>query len=427
MSIEAELRREFDRWESKGTTALKVLPYLLLAIGVTVTVLQWLPDEPAHLTAALGLSIAAALWLLWFHTLHPGWHQNRRLMGFYYAGLVLLIAGLVAIAPWYGFFAFIGYPQAFAYLHGRWRYAGAAATAMISAAAFTGGGSTIAAEQLWGVWLAVGAVSVVLAGALFYFTEMAIRRNDLQRQALVELHEANTKLETALAVNAGLQAQLMVQAREAGVHDERQRMARDLHDTLAQSLAGILTQLQAAEQTLDQPATLRRHMANAMNLTRDTLTEARTTVYAVQPDVLAEARLPEAISEVARRWSEVNAVGTAVTTTGDVRPMHTDVEVALLRTAQEALANVAKHARASRVSLTLSYMEDLVTLDVLDDGVGFDPDTRRANGSRNGGFGLAGMRQRVQRLAGSLAIESETGGGTVISASVPAIPAGGGA
>lgn len=97
----------------------------------------------------------------------------------------------------------------------------------------------------------------------------------------------------------------------------------------------------------------------------------------------------------------------------------------LLRATQEALANVAKHARASRVGLTLSYMEDLVTLDVRDDGVGFEPDARRATGGADGGFGLAGMRQRVQRLAGRLVIESEPGGGTAISASVPAIPAGG--
>ncbi|WP_307834476.1 sensor histidine kinase [Paractinoplanes lichenicola] len=425
MSIEAELREEFDRWESKGTLALKLLPYVLLAVGVVVTLLRPMGDEPVHLTVVLGLSITTALWILWFDTLHPAWHDNRPLMGFYYAGLMLQIAGLVALAPWYGFFAFTGYPQAF-HLHGRWRYAGAAATAMISAAAFLGGVGTINAEDLWTAWLAVGALSGVLAVALFYFTERAVHRNDMQRQALVELHEANVKLEAALAENAGLQAQLMVQAREAGVLDERQRLAREIHDTLAQSLAGILTQLQAAEQTIDDPATLRRHMTAAMTLTRDSLTEARETVYAVQPAVLAEARLPDAIGAVARQWSQVNAVEAAVTTTGDARPLHADVEVTLLRTAQEALANVAKHARAGRVSLTLSYMEDLVTLDVLDDGVGFDPEARRANGSRNGGFGLAGMRQRVQRLAGRLDIESEPGGGTAVSATVPAIPAGGG-
>ncbi|GAB3981492.1 hypothetical protein GCM10027615_62240 [Plantactinospora veratri] len=267
-------------------------------------------------------------------------------------------------------------------------------------------------------------ICVVLAGAFFYFAELADQRNQKQRRALTELHEANTKLEAALEENAGLHAQLLVQAREAGVLDERQRMAREIHDTLAQGLAGILTQLQAAEQT-DEPSTSRRYVTNAMNLARESLTEARRTVHAVEPAMFAEARLPDAINEVARRWAEVYGIETVLTTTGDARPMHADVEVALLRTAQEALANVAKHARASRVGLTLSYMEDLVTLDVRDDGVGFDPGVKRANGSTNGGFGLAGMRQRVQRLAGRLDIESEPGGGTAISAAVPAIPAGG--
>ncbi|GAB1639808.1 sensor histidine kinase [Krasilnikovia sp. MM14-A1259] len=425
MTIEAELREEFDRWENKGNTALKVLPYFLLVIGVFVTLLQPLWHEPMQLATVLGLSITAAFWMLGFHTLHPELHQNRPLMALYYTGLLLQTAGLVAIAPWYGFFAFVGYPQAFQYLHGRWRYAGGAATAMISAAAFMGGVASINNDGLWGGWLAVGALSAILAGALFYFVDMATHRSDMQRKALVEVRKANEKLEAALAENASLHTQLMLRAREAGVLDERQRIAHDIHDTLAQSLAGILTQLQAAEQSLDEPTTLRRHLTNATNLARESLTEARRTVYAVQPTVLAEARLPDAITEVARRWSEVNVIDAALTTTGEVRPMHTDIEVALLRTAQEALANVAKHARASQVRLTLSYMRDVVSLDVCDDGVGFDPRANRGAGSRDSGFGLPGMRQRMQRLAGRLEIESEPGGGTAISATVPAISAGG--
>src|ERR1041384_567770 len=153
-------------------------------------------------------------------------------------------------------------------------------------------------------------------------------------------------------------AQLLVRSREAGVLDERQRMAREIHDTLAQGLVGILTQLQAAEQASDEPAVSHRHVANAMDLARESLTEARRTVHAVGPSELAEARLPDAIGDVARRWSEVNRVEAVLTTTGDARPMHTDVEVALLRTAQEALAFDSKRARAGRVALTLSYMED---------------------------------------------------------------------
>jgi ABC-type Fe3+/spermidine/putrescine transport system ATPase subunit len=108
-----------------------------------------------------------------------------------------------------------------------------------------------------------------------------------------------------------------------------------------------------------------------------------------------------------------------MTVTGEAIPLQPDIEIALLRTAQEALANVAKHAGATRAGLTLSFMGDVVTLDVRDDGVGFTVPEPGATDA--GKFGLTGMRQRVARVAGSLTIESEPGGGTAISARVPAI------
>jgi signal transduction histidine kinase len=428
VSIEAELRAEFDRWERKETAVLKVLPYLLLAVSTVITLLTPIWDMTVHLPAVLGLTLAAVLWLLWFHTLHPERHGNAPLMGLYYAVLILLAGGLVALSPWYGFFSFIGYIQAFQYLHGRWRYVGVTGTAMVSASSYLGGVPQISAENLWAVWVAVGLISALLAGSFSYFAEMGEHRNDKQKQALAELHRANVKLAAALEENAGLHAQLLVQAREAGVLDERQRMAREIHDTLAKGLAGILTQLQAAEQMRDRSDAWQRHVDTASTLARESLAEARRTVHAVEPAALETARLPEAIGEVARKWAAVHDVAAVLTTTGDARPMHPDVEVTLLRTAQEALANVAKHARASRVGLTLSYMEDLVTLDVRDDGVGFTPNGARVNGTAPGGaggFGLTGMRQRVRRLAGRLEIESEPGAGTAVSATVPAIPAGG--
>jgi signal transduction histidine kinase len=140
-----------------------------------------------------------------------------------------------------------------------------------------------------------------------------------------------------------------------------------------------------------------------------------------RPAALERAGLPDALAEVAQQWSAMNSVEVEVATTGNPLPLHPDVEIALLRTAQEALANVAKHADASRVRLTLSYMEDEVALDVRDNGQGF----ALLNGANNneGGFGLIAMRQRVNRVAGTLEVESEPGGGTAISARVPAIRA----
>jgi signal transduction histidine kinase len=418
---EAELAAEFDRWERNETRLFRILPYFLLAVGTLISFLQPLWDVAIDYRVAIVLTVVAALWVLWFHTLHPRWETRTALMAVYFAGVWLLAAALSYLSPWYTIFAFVGYVHAFWALRGNWRYVGVGATAMVMAVGQIGGAVNITSDTWW-AYLVLAAFNVAIAGLFSYFGERTRERNLRQKQALVELGEANRKLEAALEENAGLHAQLLVQAREAGVLDERQRMAREIHDTLAQGLAGIITQLQAAQQ---RPGHAARHVANAAALARDSLTEARRTVHAVEPAALEQARLPEAIGDVARKWAEVNNVPAVLTTTGAPRPMHPDVEVTLLRTAQEALANVAKHAQAGRVGLTLSYMEDLVTLDVRDDGVGFEPNVKRANGSRNGGFGLTGMRQRVQRLAGRLEIESEPGAGTAVSASVPAIPAGG--
>jgi len=174
-----------------------------------------------------------------------------------------------------------------------------------------------------------------------------------------------------MAENTGLQAQLLVQAREAGAGDERQRMAREIHDTLAQGLTGIITQLEAAQQTPND-AERERRIDNAKRLARHSLAEARRSVQALRPQALENSRLPEALADEVARWSVTSGVAGEVKTTGDARALHPEVEVTLLRVAQEALANVAKHAGASRAGVTLSYMEDVVSLDVRDDGVGFD-------------------------------------------------------
>jgi signal transduction histidine kinase len=240
-------------------------------------------------------------------------------------------------------------------------------------------------------WLGVVAVNIVVASLLMRYGAAIERRN--------------RQLKDALAENEAL-------AREAGIQEERRRMAGEIHDTLAQGLTGIVAQLEALEHAHGRGGDWRRHLDTAAQLARESLTEARRSVRALGPQALQDARLPEAIADVARRWSGINGVEAEVITTGTARAMHPDVEVTLLRTAQEALANVGRHAHASRVGLTLSYMEDVVTLDVRDDGVGFTP-----NGSD--GFGLTAMRERVRRLDGRLVVESEPGAGTAICATLP--------
>lgn len=427
MDGESVPREEPIQGEGREGAFYALLPYALLTACTVITLLQSAWGGDVDVLAVIGATIATTIWVLGFSVLRRR-QQSGTVPGLavYYVGLMALALVLVALAPWYAVFAFIGYVHAFLYLVGAWRYVGVAVTSMIMAVGYMGGFDQINPDRWW-LWAAISTVTVLLASTSFYFAGTTDVNGRQQRKALAELHAANSKLESALDENTALQAQVLARAREAGVLDERQRMARDIHDTLAQSLAGILTQLQAAEQTMNEPAALRDHIRSALDLAREGLVEARRTVHALEPSALIEARLPDAIGAVARRWSKMNQIDAALTTTGEPRPMHPDVEVTLLRAAQEALTNVAKHARASRVGLTLSYMEDLVTLDVRDDGIGFDPTCAYRSDTRAGaagGYGLAGMRHRVQSLAGELVIESEPGGGTAISAAVPAIPLG---
>ena len=227
--------------------------------------------------------------------------------------------------------------------------------------------------EAWTFYLAIIGIQTVVIGAGVVVGEKVTEQNEERRQALA-------RLEAALEENAGLHAQLLTQAREAGILDERQRMAREIHDTIAQGLIGIVTQLEAADQARDRPADRDRHLENAERLARESLTEARRSVEASMPAALESGTLPDALADVAREWSEINGIPVEVTVTGDVIALHPEIEVALLRIAQEALANVARHAGASRAGLTLSFMGDVVTLDVRDDGVGLPG--RRADAVR---------------------------------------------
>jgi len=367
-----------DQFEQR---VFAILPFILL---VASTAFDQVLDgiDPVH----LAIAGATAAWI--------GLARNRVQWLVYFAGLLALSALLVACSPIYGFFVWSGYLAVAFVLPRRWVPAGVLGVAMTVAASQVGGWP----GGGFGDWLLYAAVVIANAGVAGTMMLVGARQDDQRR-----------KLETALRENAGLHQQLLVQAREAGVLDERARMAREIHDTIAQGLTGIVTQLEAAEESRDP----KRHLDAAAKLARESLSEARRSVQALRPQPLEEARLPEALATVAEGWAALNGVAAAVATTGDPRPLPVDVEATLLRTAQEALANVAKHASATRVGLTLSYMEDQVTLDVRDDGVG-------GAAARPGGFGLTSMSERIAGLHGALAIESEPGAGTAVSASVPA-------
>jgi signal transduction histidine kinase len=397
---------------------MRWVPYLVLAVPLVPYVLSQSPDAGAASITA-GIAVAAAVWITWFTVLHPDWAERSWLMRFYCAGLLGFIAALTARSPWYGFFTWLGFLHAFRYLTGAWRWAACAVVAVIFGVDQGGGFHRLSVSQLV-TWIVLACVDVVLVGLFVLLGQKSEEQNLARKGMIAELAQANQRMEEMMAENTGLQAQLLTQAREAGAGDERQRMAREIHDTLAQGLTGIITQLEAAQQTA-QDAERERRIDNAKRLARDSLAEARRSVQALRPQALEDSRLPDALAEEAARWTATSGVPAEVRTTGEPRALHPEVEVTVLRVEQEALANVAKHAAASHAWVTLSYMEDVVTLDVRDDGAGFAQPGEK-NGA--GGFGLIAMRQRVNRLAGQLEIESEPGAGTAVSASLPAIPLG---
>ncbi|MFG1614892.1 sensor histidine kinase [Nonomuraea wenchangensis] len=407
-----------------------VVPYALLALLVVILLLVegW---AGGSLLIDLGLCGLAAGWMLGMFTLRPGWRDRPRIMGAFVAGLLVIIAVLVARHPVFGLFTPAAYIYSFTVLRWPWRLLGVAATAVLAGTAQASGIPRTDALGLT-MHVTVVAFNIAMMCACAWVLRMAEKEEERREQTLEELSRTNRLLEASLAENAGLHAQLLAQAREAGVLDERQRMAREIHDTLAQGLTGIITQLQAAEQMHEVPVPWRRPFDAVKNLARESLAEARRAVDALRPEPLQTARLSDALADVAGRWSKVHGLAVQVTTTGTARPMTPEAEFALLRTAQEALANVARHAYATRVGVTLSYLEHEVALDVRDDGKGFDPAGLEAGTatdggsppSRGGGFGLTIMRQRVEGLSGTLQIESEPGAGTGISARIPTLPAG---
>ncbi|MFD9895788.1 sensor histidine kinase [Amycolatopsis sp. NPDC059027] len=410
-----------DPGEQLKRPVITVMPYVLLAALVVFTVLVK-RSEPDTLVFDVVLCALSAAWMLGMFTLRPAWRHRPLVMAVFVVVLTALTLLLAIRSPWFGVFTPALYVYAFRLLPWPGQLPCVAAVAVVAG---TAQAYNVEKTTVFG-WLVYAAVVLanVLPLCLFaWFAWRADLQNEERKRTLAELAEANRRLEASLAENAELQEQLLAQAREAGVVGERQRMAREIHDTLAQGLTGIITQLQAAEHAADDPEGWRGHVRTATGLARESLSEARRSVHELRPAPLQAAVLSEAVAEVAERWSALHGIPARVTTTGQARPMRPEAEFALLRVAQEALVNVAKHAGATRVGVTLSYLDTEVALDVRDDGRGFEQAVE--GGARmDGGFGLVAMRQRIEGLAGTVRIESEPGAGTAVSASVPAEPAG---
>ncbi|MEI7057536.1 sensor histidine kinase [Nocardioides sp. CCNWLW239] len=394
-----------QRWER----ILRLLPFALLVLATVLSVATMPEMGPDALgwRVVFGVLVAVtAVWIWrWMYVYgrpHP--------VG--YIGRTLLAAALTIIHPLFCIFAWIGFLDAFESFRGRGRWVAMAATSLIMAIGQTGGPPPY--DSPWQN-VALPVLFVVNFGLATLMARYSMHLDAVSQ----ERADTITRLEHALAENARLQERLLAQSRETGVRDERERLAREIHDTIAQSLAGVVAQLQAAEGSADADD-VRRRVARATEMARTALVEARRSVQDLSPAELTDVSLADAVATLVASWREDHGIEASFVVVGDPTGLHSEVEATLLRITQEALANVAKHADASRVGVTLTFDEAEVILDVRDDGSGFDPTAPR----RSGSFGLGVMRDRAERLAGVFTLEASPGTGTAVSARIPAIARG---
>jgi two-component system, NarL family, sensor kinase len=214
-------------------------------------------------------------------------------------------------------------------------------------------------------------------------------------------------------------ARLFARSAETGAIEERNRLAREIHDTLAQGLAGITLQLETAEALLEEgsrPEDVRASVERALITARQNLEEARRSVLDLRAAPLEGRSLPEAIALLVSEFNQREGPRVKFRLEGANQPMPTRVEAGLYRVAQEALENVARHANARQVTLHLSIHPDQAVLEIVDDGRGFEPGQ-----IPTGRFGLAGLNERVRLLGGSLELKSSPGAGTAVRATVPLV------
>lgn len=206
--------------------------------------------------------------------------------------------------------------------------------------------------------------------------------------------------------------------------DERERLAREIHDTLAQGLSSIQLLVRAADRHLppDQDAARAAALIEQARLAaQDNLTEARRLVAALAPSELRRSSLVAALQRLCDTTTARTGIPIVFHQEGTLMPLPTPVETALLRIAQSALGNTTRHAHAGRAAVTLTIIETAVSLDIVDDGEGFDVSGVLAHPTvpgADGGFGLTSMRSRAAELGGTMTVESAPGQGTAVAITV---------
>ncbi len=231
-------------------------------------------------------------------------------------------------------------------------------------------------------------------------------------RALASEHQRTRQLLAELVETRG---RLAAAEREKGALEERRRLAREVHDTIAQGLSSIVLLANAATLSpSDDPA----GMSQIGEIAKHNLDEARRIVSALSPPDLVGSSLSVALERAARAAGEPTGIDVGFSVAGQPYPLTLVQEMALLRVTQGALANAAAHSKANHVQVTLTFLDDRTTVDVVDDGIGFDLTsvTTHPDGS---GFGIQVMRDRLDEVDGNLTVETAPDEGTAISASIP--------
>jgi len=380
------------------TWCLHLLIACLLALTAGRAVVDGAPDAAAVVALAAALGVVYAV-----GPLVPKVRTSRRAAAVWSAavgGVWVTLLALSADAVW------IAFPLYFLQLHLLSRRAGLAAVVMTATAAITGfAAHTGAFTPATAIGPALGAAVAV---AVVWGYRALYQESERRRVLIGELTAARADLAEA--------------QHTAGVLAERERLAREIHDTLAQGLSSIQLLLRAAERALpDEPDKAAGHVQQARQAAVDNLDEARRFVVALAPPALDAATLADALQRLCATTAARHRLTARFRLTGDPAPLPTAHEVALLRVAQSALANTVHHARARTADVTLSYHDGHVAVGVVDDGTGFHPGDLA---DTSAGFGLAAMRARAHDLGGTLTIDSSPGHGTALTVSLPVMSPG---
>ncbi|SLK11819.1 sensor histidine kinase [Arthrobacter sp. P2b] len=372
-----------------GLGSIDTAVHLGFAVLLVASVVRYvMRHSPADNLLILGLAAAASLLYAAVAVLAG---RGRPGMAWMFA-LVAVWAVLVIAAPSFAWCSF-----ALFFL---------CRSALSGTAAYVAAGTTAAATAAGLFKMSSGTDLAMLLGPLAVGLMLTLVYDRIQHDA-----EAQRRLHAEVS---RAQGQLAASERRAGTIAERERVSREIHDTVTQGLASSLLLLEAAGRAWPSAAA-QADLRQATTLLRGNLSETRSLVHELASPGLDSSPLPEALLLAARQY----VPEARLLVTGEPRPVSADVRHALLRVVQSAASNVRLHASASAATVTLGFLPEAVTLDIYDDGAGFDP-AAAAPPSDAGGYGLRAMRQRVEQLGGVFSVESAPGEGTIVAAQLPA-------